>query len=142
MKKGAAPELRQKWWSKNKAMTLKKTGLGAALKDYEVAEKLSNSKRMLKALDAVKKKAKTAEGACVKKLHDETLAALQRYPRIIQEKEVDISREIKWEDVEEGKAEKDMMRLVYTEIRTKGFDSKWWKKMRPGTVGESASKTP
>lgn len=126
MKKGATPELRQKWWKDNKAKTLKKTGLGAALKDYEVAEKLSNYKRMLKALDAVKKKARTAEGACVKKLHDETLAALQRYPRIIQEKEVGIRRDIKWEEVEEGKGE-DKMELVYTEIRTKGFDSKWWK---------------
>ena len=36
MKKGATPELDSKWWSKNKAKTMKKSGLGAELKSYEV----------------------------------------------------------------------------------------------------------
>lgn len=95
MKKGATPELRQKWWSKNKAMTLKKTGLGAALKDYEVAEDLMDYERMLDSLSAVKKKVATAFAACDRKRHAETLEALKKYPSIIQKKETEIKKKIK-----------------------------------------------
>lgn len=95
MKKGAKPELSQKWWSKNKAKTLKKTGLGAALKDYEVAVELGDNKRMLNSLSAVKKKLAVAFGACDRKRHAESLEALKKYPGIIQKKETAIKKSIK-----------------------------------------------
>lgn len=97
MKKGATPELRQKWWKDNKATTLKKkTGIGAALKDYEdaVGGKPPDYERILKALDAVKKKAKAAVGMCSTKHHAETKEALEKYPGIIKVEKTKIEKEI------------------------------------------------
>lgn len=87
MKKGATPELSQKWWSKNKATTLSKTGLGAALTRYEVAvDDKFNFDKQLKELKGVNALVKKAVGKCNKKLHAETLAALGKYPDIIKKK--------------------------------------------------------
>ena len=90
MKKNAVPELNQKWWSKNKAKTLKKTGLGKALKDFEVAEELMDHDRMLTALSDVKKKVAAAQQECSTKSHAETIAALKKYPGLIQKRETEI----------------------------------------------------
>lgn len=90
MKKNAVPELSQKWWSKNKAKTMKKSGLGNALKDFEVAEDLMDYDRMLKALSEVKKKVVVALQGCNEKAHAETIAALKKYPGVIQKRETEI----------------------------------------------------
>lgn len=83
MKKGVKPELSARWWTRNKAGTLGKTGLGAALKEYEVAEDLMDYARMLKALRGVEKSVKIATGKCNRSLHAETLQALKKYPSVI-----------------------------------------------------------
>ncbi len=90
MKKNAVPELNQKWWSKNKAKTMKKSGLGTALKDFEVAEDLMDYDRMLKALSEVKKKVVVAIQGCSASSHAETIAALKKYPGVIQKRETEI----------------------------------------------------
>ncbi|MCZ6837547.1 MAG: hypothetical protein O7G85_17360 [Planctomycetota bacterium] len=97
MKKGATPELNQKWWSKNKAKTLKKTGLGDALKSYEVAIDLMDDPRALKSLSDVKKKVAGAFGLCKKKekFYSDTIAALKKYPGIIQKEETRLAKKIK-----------------------------------------------
>ncbi|GMG84324.1 hypothetical protein LNKW23_35390 [Paralimibaculum aggregatum] len=90
MKANAKPELEQKWWRKNKAKTLKSTGFGkvlgeyeTALKDFETwpangAEKAYEtavallSKRLPSAADAAIK-------ACNARLHKDTVACLETY---------------------------------------------------------------
>ncbi len=94
MKKGAVPELNHKWWSKNKAKTMGKTGLGNALKDYEVAVERNDPVKMQKALSNVKKKLPVALNACNKKLHAETIAAIKKYPSVIQKAEVALKKRI------------------------------------------------
>ncbi|MCY2996098.1 MAG: hypothetical protein NTY19_50855 [Planctomycetota bacterium] len=84
MKKNAQPELSQQWWSKNKATTLKSTGLGKALKAYEDAQKKRQLPEAVKALAAVIPVVKKALGMCNKSLHEETIAALEKYPKVIQ----------------------------------------------------------
>ncbi len=93
MKKGAIPELNYKWWSKNKAKTMGKSGLGKALKDYEVAQELNDPKRMLKALAEVLKKVGVAQKACNASAHKETLAALKKYPDIIKKRAAEIKQQ-------------------------------------------------
>ena len=44
MKAGETPQVSEKWWSKNKAVTLGPTGLGKALKAFEVAEAKKRSR--------------------------------------------------------------------------------------------------
>ena len=95
MKKNAIPELDSKWWSKNKAKTMKKSGLGAELKAYEVCKTRSEASGMSSAdiakahmatltqLKAVKTKLPVALKACNEKSHEETIAALKKYPKII-----------------------------------------------------------
>ncbi|MEM7439063.1 MAG: hypothetical protein AAF393_05640 [Pseudomonadota bacterium] len=99
MKKGATPELDGKWWSKNKAKTMKKSGLGKALTTFEVARERTNAKGMkppeivsageaaVKALTEVKKKVAFAVSCCNAKLHKETIEALKKYPKIIMVEE-------------------------------------------------------
>ena len=94
MKKGAIPELNHKWWSKNKAKTMGKTGLGKALKDFEVAEELNDPAKTLKALSEIKKKLPVALKACNSKLHKDTIAAIKKYPGIIQKRETEIKKKI------------------------------------------------
>lgn len=88
MKKNATPELNYKWWNKNKAKTMKSSGLGKALTAYEVANDQMDWDKTLKALSEVKKKVTVAVGACNPKLHADTIAALKKYPGIIQKREV------------------------------------------------------
>ncbi len=90
MKKNAVPELNYKWWKKNKAVTMKSSGLGKALTLFEAAEDQMDWDKALKALSEVKKKVVVAIGCCNKKLHAETIAALKKYPSVIQKKETEL----------------------------------------------------
>lgn len=92
MKKGETAKIDAAWWKKNKARTLKSTGLEAALKTCEKALKkaktdtcgkpdIADALRELANVDAVAKK---AAGMCNKKLQGETLAALQTFRPLIQ----------------------------------------------------------
>ena len=94
MKKGAVPELNQKWWSKNKGVTVPKTGLGDVLKDYEIAKDRSSPdyEDMLKKLALVEKKVKVAIDKCNKTLHSETIDALKKYPGVIKAEETWIKK--------------------------------------------------
>lgn len=74
---------------------MKKSGLGKALKNFEVAEDMMDYKRMLKALSEVKKKLAVALKACNPKRHKETIAAIKKYPGVIQKREVEIKAKIK-----------------------------------------------
>ena len=99
MKKGATPELDSKWWSKNKAKTMKKSGLGAELKAFEVlkakaelggqsdAEVAQAYAKAVAQLKKVKTKLPVALKACNDKLHKETIEAIKKYPKIIQAEE-------------------------------------------------------
>jgi len=78
MKKGEQPRLDAKWWSRNKAKTLGKTGVGAALKEYEVALDLLDEQRQLKALNALTPFVTKAYKKCHKIHHAETREALGR----------------------------------------------------------------
>lgn len=91
MKSNATPELSQKWWSTNKAKTLKPTGLGKLLKDFEVAEDQMDWDKALKALAGVKKKIPSVIKACNETLHKDTLAALKKYAKVIEAKEADLT---------------------------------------------------
>lgn len=91
MKKNAVPELNYKWWNKNKSKMMKKSGLGKALTVYEAALDQMDWAKALKALSEVKKKVVVAIGACNKTLHADTIAALKKYPKIIQRAESDIN---------------------------------------------------
>lgn len=87
-------DLTPKWWSTNKAKTLKSTGFGEALKSFEKAEAefaqlKSHSQAAFKSIfgsiDALLKAREKAEKACVAKLHDDTKAALKKYQSLILE---------------------------------------------------------
>lgn len=86
MKKGAVPEISHKWWSKNKGVTVPSTGLGDALKDYEIEKNKSSMdyEEMLKLLDKVETVAAKAITKCNKTLHAETIEALKKYPGVIK----------------------------------------------------------
>jgi len=96
MKKGAVPKLESKWWSKNKAKTLSKTGLGAALKTYEVAIDQLDEAKAIKALGDVKKKIAIGVTACKKRssFYSETLAALTKYGPIISKEETRLKKRL------------------------------------------------
>jgi hypothetical protein len=92
MKKGAVPQLTYAWWDKNKASTLPKTGLGAALKDYEAAKKKVNDKCSVDVLREARDKLyqvnETASAAikkCNKTLHKETMEALERFDGVVKQ---------------------------------------------------------
>ena len=56
----------------------------------EVANDQMDWDKALKALSEVKKKVVVAIGACNTKLHSDTMAALKKYPGVIQKREVEI----------------------------------------------------
>ncbi|OUS38209.1 hypothetical protein A9Q94_03250 [Rhodobacterales bacterium 56_14_T64] len=95
MKKNAVPELNYKWWKKNKAKTMKTSGLGKVLTLYEAAEDQMDWAKSLKALSEVKKKVVVAIGCCDAKTHAETIAALKKYPGVIQKKQVELEGKLK-----------------------------------------------
>jgi hypothetical protein len=64
MKKGEKFQLSSKWWSSNKAKTVKDPGLGKALEAYEKAAKDATLQDALKALDKVEDMVKAAIKAC------------------------------------------------------------------------------
>lgn len=97
MKKNAVPELNYKWWNKNKAKTMKSSGLGKALTLFEAAEDQMDWDKALKALSEVKKKVVVAIGCCNDKLHKETIDALKKYPKVIQQKEAELKAKMKAE---------------------------------------------
>ncbi len=91
----AKPELTSAWWSKHGPKTLK-TGLGEALRAYEVELKSFQSyaaqpghdheavfKKLEDALDHVSDTVKKAEGMCNKLLHKDTLAALAEFRKTL-----------------------------------------------------------
>lgn len=124
MKKGATPELDQKWWSKNKAKTMKKSGLGDALKDYEIAKDSLDYSDMLAKLALVKKKALFAKKSCCnKKLHSETVAALGKYDGVIKKEE-------KWITTNQKAYEEQFAKAVSGEIPMQkiGKDVVIWKR--------------
>jgi len=92
MKKGATPELDSKWWAKNKPMTLTKTGIGDALRNYEVAQAKKDDQKVLATLSALKKAVANGVSKANPKLHADTIAALKKYPKII-ENEIKLANE-------------------------------------------------
>ena len=98
MKKGAIPKLSKKWWKKNRAMTVKGKALSKALGNYE--EKLKEVDRrptykgfdelddLLDAIHAVIPA--TAEEARTAIMASKTLAAVQKYPQVIEAEKVEI----------------------------------------------------
>ena len=84
------PELDQKWWSKNKPTLSKKTGLGDALKDFQIAEDKGDYDDMLKKLSEVKKK--VAGAVTLMKGKTDTVAVLKKYPKIILAEEKRIEK--------------------------------------------------
>ncbi len=90
MKKGANPQLTYKWWNDNKATSLRKSGLGKALKEYEKAKPKPSVQRCsrqelgdyIDSLIEVRNKAEKAVSLCVPKLHTETKLALKRMQTI------------------------------------------------------------
>ncbi|MGH7295413.1 MAG: hypothetical protein ACRELB_10795 [Polyangiaceae bacterium] len=95
-------ELTSAWWSRNKAKTLKSTGLGDALRHYE--EALAEVKRLatspivhttLERFNAVQEMLSralphavdTATAACNRTLHKDTIAALKEYKEKLIPKE-------------------------------------------------------
>ncbi len=83
MKKGETPQLSAKWWTKNKARTLGKTGLAEALRNYQISLEQDDTKAMLTALDKVKKTVDAAIKQCKPKTHAETLQALKKFDKVI-----------------------------------------------------------
>lgn len=94
MKANVTPELSSSWWKKNKPLTLKKTGLGAALKKYEksVGEFEKFVKKSSAAFEShhafmqcktdlaeVEKCVDAGIKAANQTLHKETIAALKKY---------------------------------------------------------------
>lgn len=104
MKKGAKPQLSAKWWSKNKAKTLKSSGLGKALSKWEQLRKelddpQSRNKKLFsqaqKALLDVQKTATLAQDKCNPKKHAETLACLKLFPKAVTDAALKVAKEEK-----------------------------------------------
>jgi chromosome segregation ATPase len=90
MKKGAVPQLDSTWWEQNKGKTVPNAGLTAALKAFEsMSGKIDDKCRTdvmhetLAKLDEVAKAVKATLTKCNKKLHQETMEALERYDDVI-----------------------------------------------------------
>ncbi len=127
MKKGATPELTQKWWSKHKAITLKKTGLGQALKAYEDAKNSKDDKRILQALKDAHVKVKVAYKACDRKRHAETLEGVKKYDKIIKKEARDLDQKIKASRGRPAAPPKPSSGKPE-------LSQKWWSKNRPATL--------
>ncbi len=102
MKNGARAELNYKWWDKNKAKTLKKTGLGKALKEYEKDNpkdihrcSFTDLKVCSDRLTEVQAVASKAVGACNKKIHGETMAALKTYDGVVKAAKARVEGQLK-----------------------------------------------
>lgn len=98
MKKGDKPkDLTQQWWSKNKAVTLKSTGLGKALGDYEKVRKGAASLKYFqgcyKELNKLPAAVSKAKKMCLDKLHSETLEALGGYDAVIKQEMQALAKE-------------------------------------------------
>lgn len=120
MKKNAVPELNYKWWNKNKSKTMKSSGLGKAISLYESSADRMDWDKTLKALSEVKKKVVVAIGCCNKTLHVDTIAALKKYPGVIQKIEVDIRAK--------QKAENDQAAATSAPRQKVGRDVVIWKR--------------
>ena len=93
MKKNAVPEISQKWWSKNKPITLKATGLGkklgayeTALKSFEAAktpEEITTTYSIVETMIGtdLPGAVDTAKQKCNAKLHADTIACLVTYKK-------------------------------------------------------------
>ena len=82
MKASMTPELKYAWWSKNKPKLAKKTGLGKALKDYEIAADQLDWDDVLKKLAEVKRKVTDAV-VIFKGKDEDVVTVLKKYPKII-----------------------------------------------------------
>ena len=78
MKKGESLQLTYTWWDKGRPPTMKSTGLGAALKEYEKCKKQNEHLKALKALTEVDAARKRGIALCTGALFPDTKAALQR----------------------------------------------------------------
>lgn len=97
MKKGEKPQLDSKWWEKNKAKTLLKTGVGEALRVYEAKMDKFDYAGAITALKTVKTKTADAAKQCNKTLHAETLECLLKFPGVISEEEKRLNQKIEEE---------------------------------------------
>ncbi len=86
-------DLSKQWWINNKAKTLKDTGLGNLLGQYEmVGKKCQDPKErtvalldeVSGALENVARGVETQKSACNPKLHKETMDALSAYPALLK----------------------------------------------------------
>jgi hypothetical protein len=94
MKAGETPQLSEKWWSKNKAVTLGSTGLGKALKAFEVAKAKKDPVAMAIALRGLEPALKKAIQKCDKKKHAETLSALTKFPNLIVKEREEVVKQV------------------------------------------------
>ncbi len=90
-----------KWWSDNKASTLKKTGLGKALQAYGKADRAADKRCKVEALRAkydslqdVKAAANKGIGLCIPKVHAETKSALKTYDGVVKSVAVPLKAQI------------------------------------------------
>jgi hypothetical protein len=90
MKKSLQPELNFKWWKKHKPLHLKKTGFGAALKNYEIAADHADHNKMKVALTKVTLVVKVVIGACHKTHDADTIFVLKKYKKIIKDMNAEI----------------------------------------------------
>ena len=98
MKKGDKPkDLSQQWWSKNKAKTLKSTGLGKVLGAYEKlragTQSLKYFQDCYKELNKIPAAVEKSKKMCNEKLHAETLAALDGYSAVISKEMQALSKD-------------------------------------------------
>lgn len=84
MKKGETPKLDSEWWKKNKPGTLNATGLGAALRTYEVHVDKFEWAEALEALEVVEDKVAEALKKCSKVLHGDVIECLKKYPAVLK----------------------------------------------------------
>jgi tetratricopeptide (TPR) repeat protein len=100
MKKGENPQLDLAWWKKGKPITLKNGELDAALAKYEKAMEEWDKKQpdenhiaRIRSLEEVNGAAKSVIKACNKKLHDETITCLEKFPKLINDKKAALNEQ-------------------------------------------------
>ncbi|MBL8794547.1 MAG: hypothetical protein JNM56_11630 [Planctomycetia bacterium] len=90
MKAGVTPKLEAKWWKDNKDLLVPEQPLYKALQVYEKQKADFKKKttydgytQLVFAADNVKNAAREQVGKCNKLLHKDTIAALQKYPGVV-----------------------------------------------------------
>ena len=98
MKSTDAPQLDQKWWSKNKGLLVSETGFGKLLGAFEVAEDQMDYAKQIHALDEITKALPNVVKAAAK--DKDTVTVLNKYPNLIKTKKAEI---VKKQDAEKVK---------------------------------------